>query len=197
MTDTLTQFQENLTYVRGIGSVYRYLKPQMPPSPLDLSELLRAELVLAVSALDQYVHEIVKKGIIETYMGTRPKSTRYELFQISIDNSFDRLNTKWLEEEILEKHRWRSFQKAEKISGAIQLISDINLWEEIGIKMGDTATDIMTRLNAIVDRRNKIVHEADRDPSLSGTNRWTIQENEVDAAIDFLEKTVQTIDQIV
>jgi hypothetical protein len=42
------------------------------------------------------------------------------------------------------------------------------------------------------DRRNKIAHEADMDPSYPGA-RWPISETDVNKALDFIEQLCEAI----
>jgi hypothetical protein len=72
----------------------------------------------------------------------------------------------------------------------------MDLWNEIANKTGKSANDLKKQLDLIVDRRNKIAHEADIDPSFPG-NRWPIDEDMVKDAIDFIEKLVETIEIII
>ena len=51
--------------------------------------------------------------------------------------------------------------------------------------------DVRRQLNLIVDRRNKIAHEADSDPTFPGS-RWPIDEALVDEAVDFIEQVVES-----
>ena len=62
--------------------------------------------------------------------------------------------------------------------------------------MNMPAKDIKQQLNLIIDRRNKIAHEADIDPSYPIGNRWPIDEQSVNDAIEFLEKVVESIHNI-
>jgi hypothetical protein len=48
----------------------------------------------------------------------------------------------------------------------------------------------------IVDRRNKIAHRADVDPTLGLGNRWNIDELMVSDAVNFIEQVVENIHQI-
>ncbi|WP_228037153.1 hypothetical protein [Cuspidothrix issatschenkoi] len=48
----------------------------------------------------------------------------------------------------------------------------------------------------IVDRRNKIAHQADIDPTLGLGNRWNIDELMVGDAVNFIEQVVESIHQI-
>lgn len=62
--------------------------------------------------------------------------------------------------------------------------------------MGKSDKDIKQQLSLIVDRRNKIAHEADIDPSYGIGNRWNINQILVNDAVNFLEQLVRAIDQI-
>jgi hypothetical protein len=70
------------------------------------------------------------------------------------------------------------------------------LWDEVASKMSKPAKDIKQQLTLIVDRRNKIAHEADIDPTLNIGNRWYIDESMVGDTVDFLEQVVESIHQI-
>jgi RiboL-PSP-HEPN len=105
-------------------------------------------------------------------------------------------NTAWLETEIRERLGYQSFQQADKIADAIRYISDKTLWDEVAIGMAKPAKDIKRQLNSIVDRRNKIAHEADIDPSSPIGGRWNIDELEVGSAVDFVEQLVESIHQV-
>ena len=70
LQSALEQFHTNLSRVRNLGSIVATLESQTL-HPLDLSDILRAELVLSVSALDHYVHEVVRMGMLEAYRGGR------------------------------------------------------------------------------------------------------------------------------
>ena len=49
---------------------------------IDVSDLWRAQVVLAVSALDQFVHESTRLGMIEAAKGSRPKTDTYLRFDV-------------------------------------------------------------------------------------------------------------------
>ena len=61
MRAAINQFRTNIERVRNLGTIYKALNAQTTDI-LDLSDLLRAELVMAVSAFDHYIHEIVRLG---------------------------------------------------------------------------------------------------------------------------------------
>jgi hypothetical protein len=82
------------------------------------------------------------------------------------------------------------------VADAIRLVSVKKLWEEVGTRLGSDAKSVKVRLNLIIDRRNKIAHEADMDPSSPGA-RWPIDEILVQEAIDTIEGIVNAIYDVV
>jgi hypothetical protein len=245
MQSALDQFRVSIGRVRDLIALHNSVKAQATGA-LDVSDMLRAALVLAVSALDYYVHEVVTLGMLEIHRGNRSEpipsanttQSAFSRFQVSLGGARqDRLtaidiaswleaelqqvqeydflqqshtisaliptisnsilnrlnNTSWLESEIRERLGYQSFQQADKIADAIRNISDKKLWDEVAIQMTKSSKDIKQQLNSIVDRRNKIAHEADIDPTFNIGNRWNIDELLVSDAVDFIEKLVESI----
>lgn len=200
MQSAIDLFRISITRVRDLMAVHNSLKAQAS-SVLDLSDMLRAALVLAVSAFDYYIHEVVRIGMLEIHRGQRPEPPAFSRFQISLGSARAGINAgqnidSWLEDEIRQRHSYKSFQQPEAIADAIRLICDKKLWEEVSTNMGSPAKDIKQQLLLIVDRRNKIAHEADIDPTLSLGNRWPIDELLVNEAVDFIEQVVESIHNI-
>ncbi|WP_448601864.1 HEPN domain-containing protein [Thermoleptolyngbya sp.] len=248
MQSALDQFRISINRVRDLIALHNSIKPQATGA-LDVSDILRAALVLAVSALDYYVHEVVTLGMLEIHRGNRSEpapsanttQSAFSRFQVSLGGARqDRLtaidiaswletemqqikgyeflqkshaisdlapiisssilnklnNTSWLESEIRERLGYQSFQQADKIAEAIRYISDKKLWDEVAIQMSKPAKDIKQELNSIVDRRNKIAHEADIDPTFNIGSRWNIDEVLVSDAVDFIERLVENIHKV-
>ena len=248
MQSALDQFRISIGRVRDLIALHNSVKAQATGA-LDVSDMLRAALVLAVSALDYYVHEVVTLGMLEIHRGQRSEpapsanttQSAFFRFQVSlgsarqdrltaidiaswleneiqqtqgyaflqqsytvstliptISNSLvNRLNSaSWLEGEIRERLGYQSFQQADKIAEAIRYISDKKLWDEVAVQMTKPVKDIKQQLNSIVDRRNKIAHEADIDPTFNIGSRWNIDELLVGNAVDFIEMIVESIHQV-
>ncbi len=248
MQSALDQFRISIGRVRDLIALHNSVKAQATDA-LDVSDILRAALVLSVSALDYYVHEVVTLGMLEIHRGQRSEpipsanttQSAFSRFQVSLGGARqDRLtaidiaswleadiqqaqgyeflqqsqtistliptisssilnrlnNTPWLESEIRERLGYQSFQQADKIADAIRYISDKKLWDEVAVQMARSAKDIKQQLNSIVDRRNKIAHEADIDPTFNIGNRWNIDEVLVGDAVDFIEVMVESIHQV-
>jgi RiboL-PSP-HEPN len=62
--------------------------------------------------------------------------------------------------------------------------------------LGLDTKQLKNRLRLVVDRRNKIAHEADMDPSYPGT-RWPINPSDVASALDLVKQVCHAIDGVV
>jgi hypothetical protein len=105
-------------------------------------------------------------------------------------------STQWLEDEVRRQHSWLSFQHPDKVADAIRLFCGKELWKEVGTRLAIDAKSAKNRLALIVDRRNKIAHEADMDPSSPGA-RWPIDEVLVQEAIDTIEGIANAIYEVI
>jgi hypothetical protein len=189
MSNPLLQFQENLKRARDLGDLAVSIGA-MTTQAIDISDIWRAELVLAVSALDHFIHELARTGMVEIANGTRTKTDAYLRFRIPLAAAESALagvpHDLWFTEAVREQHSWLSFQDPEKIADAIRLVSTAKLWDEVAAELGLPARDVKTRLKLVVERRNKIAHEADMDPANPGF-RWPIAFSQVRDATDFIE----------
>lgn len=199
MQAAIEQFRISISRVRNLVAIYSFVQSKTT-GVLDVSDVLRAALVLTVSALDYYVHEVVRIGMLEIHRGQRPEVPAFSRFQVSMASVRDGLNAAtnnddWLEGEIRLRHGYKSFQQADNIADAIRLISDKKIWEEVSGCMRADAKNIKQKVNLIVERRNKIAHEADINPTFPG-DRWPIDAVDVNDAVDFIEQVVESLHKI-
>ncbi len=196
MQSALDGFSENIRRVHLLHSLHASFSGQVMPV-IDLSDLLRAEVVLAVSALDYYVHELTRIGMLQCWRGERIQTNAFKRFQMPIGAASALLAAgsqaeRILENEIRSKHNFATFQQPEKIADAVRLFSDVPLWDSVGTRLGTTAKAAKASLGLIIDRRNKIAHEADIDPSYPG-QRWPIDRVLVQDMLQTIERTVYAI----
>jgi hypothetical protein len=164
-------------------------------------EILRAEIVLSVSALDCFIHDLIKYGMVEAYQGHRSFGKQFETYQIPvkflrlIENS-EQLDDKlgYLENAIMENNSKDSYQSPKSIEYALQLINITSVWKSLANPMNDKAEDIKNELALIVDRRNKIAHEADYDV-LTGS-KSPIDRQNINDVIQFIENFCESIYKI-
>ena len=77
MQSAKVHFEQNIIRVKNLGGIYDSINIQTTPI-LDLSDILRAQYVMLVSALDHFIHELVRFGMIEIYNGKRRVTKKFK-----------------------------------------------------------------------------------------------------------------------
>lgn len=201
MQTAFDQFKSNMSYVKELDSLHIYLTDVLL-LPNDLSDILRAEWIYSVSALDKLIHELIRIGMMETFRGTRPPTTKFQAFNISVatlNNIKNSTGTSippaeyYFEQEIVQKHSYLSFQEPDKINDGLSLIwGHTHKWQHLATETGIIPEQTLkTRLKTIIARRNQMVHEADINPSTG--NRNDIVKGDSDSVVSFIELLAEKI----
>ncbi len=177
---------------------------------LQPDELLRAEWAARISALDLYVHELVTTHLIGIFAGARAVCPGFSRFQVSGDAvmriqaaSTPAERAAAFELEVRTRLSRITFQAPDDIADGIRMVSTCSLWNEVALRLGATAASVTTvagdlrrKLSVIVDRRNKIVHEGDLQPTVPRTP-WPISRSDLTDVATFIGSIVSAIDAIV
>ena len=201
MLNILEQFRKNIERVRALGGLYNVLS-QQATAALDLTDLLRSQVVMVVSALDHYIHEITRIGMLEVYEGKRPQTPAFLRFQVTMEATLQAIaavqeDNRWFDEEIRSKHGYLAFQHPDRIAEAVRLFSSCELWASVASEHNLKVEDVKKQLRLVVDRRNQIAHEADLDSRKPGGNRWPISPSDTERIINFVQDIGETIYDIV
>jgi hypothetical protein len=203
MNKAIQQFQINLQSARQLGVIYLAFCDKVTGA-ITLEELLRAELVLAVSALDCYIHDVVRIGMERAFNAPSGEPNAFLSFEVTfgfvkelLGAISDAERNSLVDREIRRAHGFKTFQAADKISQALSLIGVTAIWEKVGAEIGLNSKDARTKLNVIIDRRNRIAHEGDIDPSSGIGIKFAIDFPAVKEAVDFLDVLAQTIQKVV
>lgn len=187
------QFTANVRRVRDLGGLHASLINNTTPA-IDLSDILRAQLVLIVSALDTLIHEVVREGVLAIVDGYRLPTPAFQKLEIRVPTRV--LSASELRDlfdaEIRRKHAFLSFQSPDKVADALRIVTNVKLWDAVSTKLGEQPSVVKERLRLLVERRNKIAHEADEDPTNPGV-RWPISANDVDGAVDYISRFGEAI----
>lgn len=151
------------------------------------------QLIYAVSAFDKLMHDLVRIGMLEIFMGTRASTSKYDAEPISMQAHMEIVNATipprehYFEQALVRKFKIVFFQNPAKVADGLSYIwHETQKWQKISQSLGMTDAMVRTQLKLIADRRNAIVHEADIDPLTGAKNPITKAES--DSSLAFLEK---------
>lgn len=200
MRNPKTTWDNNLKNIKNIHGLHAHLFSLLPA--LDLSDILRAEYVLVVSAFDCYIHDVVLHGMVEIFQGNKITNSKYEDFCIPISVVTELLHAKDETErtlifnssvkKILSKE---SYQAPVSIEYALGLICVKSVWSQIGKCLNMSAEDVKRKLSLIVFRRNKIAHESDIQNIVS-MDKSPIERSDLDEVFTFLNSIVGHLEVI-
>ena len=197
----IEQFKQNIREIQKIHDIYKFNKQQFVQG-IDTDGLLRMEIVMAVSALDQYVHQIVVVKAIDILKNSRQLPANFSKLLIGCDSISNVLQSTqlsdalvFIENDIRVKLGWKSFQQPDKINEALKYISNCSIWNEVALLMSRNVTDIKNQLSLIVKRRDSIAHEADYD--IVNYCQYPISDNICIIAVNFIIEVVFMIDSII
>lgn len=208
MMTPIATFYDAWARCEHLTALHAYLARNLTAA-LVPEEVLRAEWVARVAALDLYVHELVAQRILEIFSGTRPPSQGFLRYQTSNDIFLKVLGSAAstdvyaaLDLEVRGRLGFVSFQDPVKIADGVRFFSDIELWNEVAIFNGATqqnkqieAKRIKRSLSLIVERRNKIAHEGDLQPGQPRVP-WPIDVSDLVTVKQEIERVVKSIDAL-
>lgn len=209
-------FEQNLIRIKSLGQLYKVISSS-EIDDLEPTDILRAQYVMLVSALDHFIHEIIRLGMLEIYKNERTYTKDFQEFILALDKNIlfknavmEEKNPHWLDYQIRRLNGYKSFQQAEKISEAIKLIlkTDVVIrdkidknktkqkncfWNNVAnlMKRLNEEESIIKQLNFIIERRNQIAHEADIEPTYGELRE--MKEIDIEESITFIENIVQAI----
>lgn len=179
--------------------IYIYLDANKVP--MNFSDLLRWQWGLSVSALDRYVHDIVRIGMLEIFEGRRNPTAKYKSFCIELKNFNNIIESPIpvieFEKEVIRQHSFLAFQYPDKIADALSYIwNEQNKWDVICSNMATESSsgNLRSKLKNIITRRNQIVHEGDCFSANSPLQQQPISILDTDDVNKFIAELTNAID---
>lgn len=202
MIKAIQLFRKNRSRILELGFIYDWWAEQTPALQKQFDEILRAQIVLTVSAFDTFVHDCVRIGMVRqfTKSGNLSKSLKkyaipFEDFQIINNLSTFPDKVMYLDGVIKKINSKYSYQSPANVEYALGLLGVSNIWTKVSSMMRIPANDVKAELANIVNRRNKIAHEADMD--IFGVSLNPIKKAEVMHVMDFMYGLSISIYQLV
>lgn len=154
----LDRFISNIADIRNHFQTADDLLALQPPKQTAAEDIWRSQIVFLDSALDFYVHEIVKYGIIKMFNGDWTESTDYNKMKVrlsfAVDLAQNPSSASKLLEEIDEMNKYSCFMGSKKIKEQLRTI-------DVRYNLSSSET---TLLDDLFNRRNQIAHQSDRIP---------------------------------
>jgi hypothetical protein len=206
MLNAAAEFRASIAAARQSGVLFDYLNTNVGP-PISFDDLLRFQIVFAISAFDKLIHDLIRIGMRDCFIGLRAPTLKYKAETIGLEfhgvlaakieaevtaamlNQPLPLPPKQFlfEQEIQRKLSLLSFQDPDRVAEGLALIwAEKYKWDKIAGQMGLPVQTVRTQLRLLVTRRNAIVHEADNDPVLA-TKKPITRQISMDST-DFIER---------
>lgn len=197
LTAITERFDNNLASIKSQFILVQHL---MDEKNDHYKDILRSQVVFLDSAYDFFMHEITKYGMEQIFQGNWPKTQKYDNFSIRLGDISDVIrhteNEGWFLDIVNSTYANDTFMNAESV------ISQLNLiglhWQKIAkaafYEQGSTTpTDekFKSALNSLFQRRNKIVHQADRQHETG--EKFEINQEQVETYINNIGRIVSAI----
>lgn len=191
MLNAKAQFEKNIAEIRALGDVHNYLDKHVG-NAMDFTDLLRSQLVYSVSAYDALIHDLIRIGMREIFLGLRPPTPKYSAEVLTLQQHLDLKSAtlpppeSLFESIVRGKLKYLSFQTPDKVCDGLSLIwPESDKWQRIADAVGSNKADHRTKQTLLIGRRNAIVHEYDIDPVTQ--LRQPIDAATASDAIDFFQ----------
>lgn len=203
MRDALETFNRNMDSIKTLHAIHeQFVKIY---TALDLSEILRAEYVLIVSAFDCFLHDIVQNYmhyITFEIDDTALIPNEYRKFKMPLDTlksileASDETKKQILHAALKKSLSEFSFESPQTVERAMGYIGVKSIWTKIASSLDVGAEDIKKQLSIIILRRNCIAHQADIVSYIDDTKQQ-IDREDVGFVINLIEKITHCINEIV
>lgn len=193
----INRFTNNLLSIKSQFELAEQLKAE---SNMQYKDILRSQVVFLDSALDFFMHEVTKYGMVQIFQGAWEKTERYNNFTIRLGEISHVLRNpeqeNWFLDIVNDSYAEDTFMSANAVIGQLNLIGV--KWQNVAdrafYERGSTTTTkhkFKGTLNALFRRRNQIAHQAD---FLHETGeKIDIEREDVEKYIVDIEKIVTSI----
>jgi Domain of unknown function (DUF4268) len=201
------ELRSNLDYARDLVRGGEYLE-RLQVGAFDVADLYRAAWVQAVSALDHWIHrELYDRALGFALNVDVPRPPKFLTLRIPMSLFEDvHHHSRTLREafaaHLRDQFGYQSFQAPDKIKEALAHVSEIPLWPAVAKWLTEDTNQpvapnqVQDMVKQVVARRNRIAHEADRDPEQVSAKQ-PITAREASATIDGVEQVAVAIIHVI
>lgn len=175
-------FAKSIARAKDLCEVHTFISNHYTTA-LDTSDILRASVVLGVSAFDFLMHEVFRAAVAMSYQG----GSKIERLLVPFDAAIAAPEEQeaLLDDYIRNLNSYKSFVEPGKYAEAMGHFVEAP-WQKVGSYLNLEADAVKQRIRTIYRWRNRIVHEADIKPILGGIEAWPIEKKDVVEAIEYI-----------
>lgn len=218
MNNAKNIFAAGITQTRQMTALYDHFINDLHIPHEQVADILRFQIVYAVSGFDRLLHELIRKGVIEILFNRRVKTNKFlshafkaetllkaiEYSDPSYIPASPQETTEYVvNKDMSEKLSFLSFQAPDKVKDGLSIIWNESqkmaiIADDIGIAgatINDRQKTLEQELSLIVQRRNQIAHEGDID-AVTNLKR-DITKQQAEDAVNFISNVGLSIHKFV
>lgn len=190
----LKQFNSSIEVVRQKDEIIQFLSAHGQST----LEIRQSQIILLMSALDLYIHDIVKYCIIQKFNGNQTKTKQYkellipmQSVELAIQNPE---SSDWLDEVITSINQYKSFTSYGKIKNQLEAVGlKSKKFNELVLKTESDfgVSDLIEKLRSL---RNRLAHQDQESINSLGSE---LTEEKINQYIGFIYQLVQDIYQTI
>lgn len=190
----LKQFNSSIEVVRQKDEIIQFLSAHGQST----LEIRQSQIILLMSALDLYIHDIVKYCIIQKFNGNQTKTKQYkellipmQSVELAIQNPE---SSDWLDEVITSINQYKSFTSYGKIKNQLEAVGiKSKKFSELVLKTESDfgVSDLIEKLRSL---RNRLAHQDQESINSLGSE---LTEEKINQYIGFIYQLVQDIHQTI
>ena len=190
----LKQFNSSIEVIRQKDEIIQFLSAHGQPT----LEIRQSQIILLMSALDLYIHDIVKYCIIQKFNGNQTKTKQYkellipmQSVELAIQNPE---SSDWLDEVITSINQYKSFTSYGKIKNQLEAVGiKSKKFSELVLKTESDfgVSDLIEKLRSL---RNRLAHQ---DQESINSLESELTEEKINQYIGFIYQLVQDIHQTI
>lgn len=190
----LKQFNSSIEVVRQKDEIIQFLSAHGQST----LEIRQSQIILLMSALDLYIHDIVKYCIIQKFNGNQTKTKQYkellipmQSVELAIQNPE---SSDWLDEVITSINQYKSFTSYGKIKNQLEAVGlKSKKFNELVLKTESDfgVSDLIEKLRSL---RNRLAHQ---DQESINSLELELTEEKINQYIGFIYQLVQDIYQTI
>lgn len=190
----LKQFNSSIEVVRQKDEIIQFLSAHGQ----SILEIRQSQIILLMSALDLYIHDIVKYCIIQKFNGNQTKTKQYKELLIpmqSVELAIQNPESlEWLDEVITSINQYKSFTSYGKIKNQLEAVGiKSKKFSELVLKTESDfgVSDLIEKLRSL---RNRLAHQ---DQESINSLELELTEEKINQYIGFIYQLVQDIHQTI